>query len=179
MAPDLGGSKVSAIEAKQIIVSARLWAPKGRTGASSIKSDNPRPKKSLTIEDFSSSNVSGLKARASSVAKELGSDTARGRIGSLKLSIEGVNTFPEWWSSASPSDKTRVLTDKKHFDKLSGLMHVTLSNLMDECPFRGAVPAPSKEDDEDSANEEPVKPGRKIQKEKAPAGKGGTSTPRK
>jgi hypothetical protein len=138
---------ISVGDAKQRIIDAKLWAPKGKEGGKETK--DLLPKKSLCKEDFSGTTDDVLLKRANAVAKALGDTTARGRIGSLKLMIEGVDTFEKWWVNSAPSEKSRLLADKKHHDGFSDADHLRLSSLMVVCPFRGPVPASSQEEAEE------------------------------
>jgi len=94
-----------------------------------------------------------LLARANAVAKAVGDNTARGRIGSLRFMRDGVDTFEEWWSGASPNEKARLITDKKHLDSFQDSWVIRLSDIMDKCPFRGPVPKPSEEEEEEDEKE--------------------------
>jgi hypothetical protein len=139
-------------EAKQRIINKGLWTPggnsKGTKKPAANANNNPVPKKTLVAEDFLLDDDK-LRARALAVAKELGDTTARGRIGSLKMMIDGCDTFESWWTSAAPAEKTRLVAEKKHHDKFSGDEHKRLSSLLGTCPFRGPVPSPSEEDEDE------------------------------
>jgi len=140
-------TRVSVGDAKQRIIDANLWTPRGKQGSGGNPKKDLLPKKSLCKEDFNGDNDS-LFARATAVAGALGDTTARGRIGSLKMMIEGVDTFEDWWSGASASEKVRLLSDKKHHDLFSEGELTRVSALLTRSPFRGTVPSPSEEEEE-------------------------------
>jgi len=149
-------TKVAIGDAKSRIIEKKLWTP-GKQGskASTDKESNVAPKKSLRKEDFSLDNQK-LIARAEAVAKALGDSTARGRIGSLNLMIEGVDTFERWWSDAAPAEKSRLLTDKKHHDTFTDEEHIRLNKLLVQCPFRGPVPPLPQDEEEEQAKSNPT-----------------------
>lgn len=152
---DLGGkTHISAIEAKRLIEEKGLWSPKGGKNQSQ-KKEQPKPAKSIVVDDFNG-NDTQLLARARSVANALGPETARGRIGSHKLYKQGIDAFPKWWENASGDEKCRILTDRKHYDKLSSVHKSRLGGLFTDCPFRGTVPTPATEEED----EPPKRPGR-------------------
>jgi len=138
-------------DAKNRIIEKGLWSP-GKPGgkkAGETSKANALPKKSLCKDDFKE-NDDAVKSRAIAVAAAIGDTTARGRIGSLNLMIEGVDTFEEWWSSAAAAEKTRLLSDKKHHDQFSESDHLRVVNLLGgDCPFRGPIPEPSTEKEEE------------------------------
>jgi len=139
-------------DAKNRIIEKGLWSPGKPGGKKSGETSNVNalPKKSLCKDDFKE-NDDAVKARAIAVAAAIGDTTARGRIGSLDLMIEGVDTFEEWWSSAAAAEKTRLLSDKKHHDQFSESDHLRVVNLLGgDCPFRGLVPTPSQEKEEET-----------------------------
>jgi hypothetical protein len=160
LSPDIKTDKpvkdIAAGVAKQIIIEAGLWTP-GQRGVqkSSGNSGEQLPKRSLCKRDFDGTSDNALKARISSVAKEIGDDRARGRIGSLRLMVEGVDKFAAWWKQALPNDKMRLLADKKAIDQLDPQDILRFSRLTEECPFRGTVPTPSEEEED----QEPIKKG--------------------
>jgi hypothetical protein len=137
----------SPTDAKERIIQAGLWTPKVRgkktgTGKAVIQ----LPKKSLCKEDFMGNDQS-LLSRARSVANTLGDNTAAGRIGSMSLARKGKDTFATWWAGAGGERKSRLLTDKKHFDSLSREDKERLNTVLKDCPFRGSesVPTPTEE----------------------------------
>jgi hypothetical protein len=140
---------------KERIVKAGLWTPKG-SKASPGKTEQALPLRSLTKRDFEGDAINNLQARAEAVAKALTDTVARGRIGSLKLMIEGVDTFETWWKRAPHRDKSRLLTDGKHFEQLTDADHAALAARLTSCPFRGSVPTPTHEETDDE--EEPKPP---------------------
>jgi len=155
---EAAGKDIALGVAKQLIVDAGLWTPKGPKAKAGKDSENPLPKKSLVKDDFK--DPGKLASRAAEVASALRDTTARGRIGSLKLMLEGVDTFEEWWRKAPPSSKVRLLMDEKHFKQLTDTEHLRFSEVVVSCPFRGAVPAPAPEGDgaDDSEDEDPPRP---------------------
>jgi hypothetical protein len=147
-------TKIALGEAKERIIAAKLWAPKGAKSKTGDKKDGINlPKKSLVKGDFSGT-AETLKARALAVAKALGDTTARGRIGSLKLMLEGVDTFEKWWVDAPDSSKSRLLMDAKHHNDLTSDDHSSLARVLVGSPFRGSVPTPSEDGEEE--DEEPI-----------------------
>jgi hypothetical protein len=143
-------------EAKQRIIDAKLWVPKGKTEKGVGKKDDLLPKKSLVKADFSDERIKVLAKRAAEIAAALGDTTARGRIGSLKMMSEGIDTFDKWWVEAEPVHKTRLLSDSKHHKMLTAEDHAAFAAAVPLCPFRGSVPTPTHEEDEE--DEEPVPP---------------------
>jgi len=142
-------------DAKLRIIDAKLWTPKEKGGKAKDGDSNAfvSPKKSLCKEDFSL-NKEQLSKRVLEVSKALGDTVARGRIGSLKLMIDGAATFDDWWKGAAPAEKTRLLSDKKHHDTFSEADHLLIGGLVSKSPFRGVVPVPSKEDEDSDDPEE-------------------------
>jgi len=136
-------------DAKQRIVDAGLWTPRGQEKSKGTKKDDLLPLRSLTKKDFEEKDEKKLLARILAVAKELGDTTARGRIGSLKLMAEGIDTFDKWWQNANPPDKSRLLADAKHWKTFTRDDHVAVATLVRECPFRGSVPTPTPEEDDE------------------------------
>jgi len=140
---------VAVADAKQRIIDAKLWTPGNRGKEKATTTENARPKKSLIKEDFQDSDEK-LAARALAVASANTDTTARGRIGSLKMMIEGVDTFEQWWSEAAPSEKSRLLADKRHHEMFTDEDHIRLDSVLVRCPFRGSVPTPPKEEEEEA-----------------------------
>jgi len=91
-----------------------------------------------------------------SVANAVGDTTARGRIGSMGLSLTDVDNFSDWWSLADGAQKARLLSDKRHYEELSKEDRLRLNKLFKECPFRGSVPP--KEEAEETPKEKKTKP---------------------
>jgi len=147
-------SNIAIGDGKQRIIDNDLWTPGNRVQKAKGEETRILPKKSLCKEDFSKSDLN-LSARAEAVAKALTDTVARGRIGSLKLMIEGCDTFEKWWKDAAPSEKSRLLADKKHHDSFTESDHIRLNKIMVKCPFRGPVPTPSPEEEEAPRNLRP------------------------
>lgn len=150
--------------AKMLIVESGLWTP-GQKGKAS-KPDKPAelPKRSLVPADFDGKKDEALRARVTSVADAIGAERARGRIGSLRLMSDGVDTFKKWWKTQNPESRARLLTDKKSFDKLSASHLARLSEVVVDCPFPGPVPTPKEEEEEgeqSDGEEAPKASGRK------------------
>jgi hypothetical protein len=142
---------LSASEAKALIVEAKLWVPKGpKDKADKNKSAPAKPKKTLVPEDFKE-GPEAVKKRATEVAGVLTATVAKGRIGSLKLMIEDCDDFESWWQEAESKNKLRLFMDGKHLAKLSDDHINGFSTIMGKsCPFRGSVPTPSPEEEEDN-----------------------------
>jgi len=140
-------TEIAIGDAKSRIIEKNLWTPGNRGSEKAKEQKQTPPKKSLVKEDFLKSDQY-LLDRAKAVAEALNDTTARGRIGSLNLMVEGVDTFEEWWKSAAPTEKSRLLMDKKHHETLIDAEHVKLSELMKVCPFRGPVPTHTSEEEE-------------------------------
>jgi len=144
--------------AKQRIIDAKLWTPRGGQGKSTDgPQSNMLPKKSLVKSDFAGTSDM-LASRVAAVAAALGDTTARGRIGSLKLMVEGVDTFEEWWRQAPSSRKTRLVTDAKHHKELTAEDHAAFAAVVPGCPFRGSVPTPTHEEHESDEEDQPIPP---------------------
>jgi hypothetical protein len=142
-------------DAKQRIVEAKLWLPKGKQDKAE-KKDDLLPKRSLVKGDFSEEGKKKLSERARAVALALGDTTARGRIGSLKLMIQGVDTFDKWWLKAKPAQKSRLLTDAKHHKEMTAEDHAALAAAVPASPFRGSVPTPTHEEDDEEEEKESI-----------------------
>jgi len=115
-----------------------------------------------------------FEARLKSVADKIGASAAAGRIGSLKLYIEGADTFDKWWSAAPRESKLRLLCDERHLKAMTSDQRSTLlAAVPASSPFRGPVPTPSEEEEEaasqDSQREAPPK--EKSSKKKSKGGK--------
>jgi len=165
-----GSVDIPVGDAKARIISAGLWTPKGsEKGKDKVKKDDLLPLKSLTIKDFEEKDKEKFTARVLAVAKALGDTTARGRIGSLKMMIEGVDTFEDWWDEASPAQKARLLSDAKHYKEFGRGEMSAIADSLPACPFRGSVPTPTPEED---SKEEPVPPP-KAEGHGSPKGKNG------
>jgi len=168
-------TKIAVGDAKNRIIEAKLWTPGNKGAKGTTEPKNASPKRTLTKEDFALTDEK-LLARALAVASALGDTTARGRIGSLKFTIEEAKTFDEWWSDVgSPFEKTRLLMDKKHHESVTADQQRKLCSLVVNCPFRGPLLPPS---DEEGEEEEDPEPTREAPKPKAslqtPTGKGKT-----
>jgi len=103
------------------------------------------PASSLTERDFQEGG--NVPARVRSVSDKLGIKTIRGRILSVpELTIPiGDLTLEGWWSHATIRQKIRLLSDKKHFDKIfvgvgtpAGVA-TSMNNV--PSPFQGALRA--------------------------------------
>jgi len=139
---------ISAGKARELIINSGLWTPRGTKTKSDAK-EPARPKKSLIKDDFLD-GPEKVKERALAIAKVLTSTVAKGRIGSLKLMIEGMNTFDKWWKHAPPSAKIKLFADAKHIATFeAGMDHSFAEAMGDNCPFRGSVPTPKEEEDEE------------------------------
>lgn len=143
--------------AKQIVLDSGLLPKKGKSSNPGSK-EEALPVRSICAKDVENSNT--LEARIRAVAGKLGSSTALGRINSKKLHIQGVKTFQEWWSSASPEHKVQLVIDEKHLKSLTGEQLVILNEKLQsmESPFRGPLPQPTSDD---SAEEKENKEGEK------------------
>lgn len=151
-----GPADIPVGDAKERIIAANLWTPRGKEkGGNDKKTFDSLPLKSLVKRDFDEKDPKKFSARVLAVAKALGDTTARGRIGSLKMMIEGIDTFEKWWSDAKPAAKARLLSDAKHFKEFSREEIVQIAQSLIECPFRGSVPTPTPEEEEE---EGPVAP---------------------
>jgi hypothetical protein len=147
-------------EAKNRIIEAKLWAPKGaKQEKGDGKNKEALPAASLTKRDFEDDNDNNLYTRAIAIAKAIGDQKARGRIGSLNLMMEGVDTFESWWDNSTPREKTRILSDKKHHDELTVEQIVRFGTIFNDkpCPFRGPVPKKEQEEEEEK-QAEPIPP---------------------
>jgi len=155
-----GNADIPVGDAKARIISAGLWTPKVPEKGGDKKKGDLLPLKSLVKRDFDEKDPKKFATRVLAVAKALGDTTARGRIGSLKLMTEGIDTFEKWWEVANPAHKARLLTDAKHFKEFTRDEFVLIANSIPECPFRGSVPAPTpEEEDEEEKPTAPAKPG--------------------
>jgi hypothetical protein len=146
-------------DAKNRIIEAGLWTPKG-SKAQSSKIEGALPKKSLVKSDFEADKLDKLPDRVKAVALSLGDTTARGRIGSLKLMAEGVDDFDKWWKKASGKSKARLLTDSKHFETLTDVDFAAMAERVTQCPFRGPVPTPAPEGSDEDGDPIPPQKGR-------------------
>jgi len=159
--------------ARKRIEEAGLSTSRGRTKTKSPNSQaQPRPQRSLIVEDFLGSDAQ-LYERAKGVAEKLTSKAASGRIGSLDLMIEGCNTFQEWWDNAPPAHKLRLFMDEKHI-KLVDKSHVAkFIGVMKNCPFRDSVPTPKKDEGtEQTAKPKPQETSpKRAEKKQSPNGK--------
>jgi len=137
---------ISAAQAKQLIIEKGLWTPREKSKPSSKKDvESHRPSRSLTADDFNDGDEKVL-ARTLAIAKLQTDTVARGRIGSLKLMLDGADTFKNWWAVASSENKLRLFTDKKHLEGIAKPMQLRFGGIVKECPFRGPIPTPSEEE---------------------------------
>jgi hypothetical protein len=159
--PDLG-DEVSVGVIRDAVIKAKLWEPRGsKEKTKNGKREDMLPKKSLCKKDFEGNDAS-LVSRAQSVAKALGDNTGRGRIGSKSLGIEGADTFAKWWEEAEPEETIQLLADKKHLEELSNEDIKRLGNLL-PCPFRGPVPTPKEDEETKPVKKETAGKGKKIE----------------
>jgi len=150
--------------AKEKIIEAGLWKPRDRKIKGDAKGpSNPSPSGSLCAKDLELDDEK-LRARISAVAKAIGSDTARGRIGSLHLGAEGISSFDDWWAQANAPQRVRLLADGKHHKAIGAQGWMRISNLIAKPPFRGAVPQPKEEEE-----------GEEDEEAQVPAGQGSAS----
>jgi len=138
---------VSLGQAKEAIMKAGLWSPKGTRAQGSIKKEQARPAKSLVKADFADGPLK-LAERTRAVAQALTDTTARGRIGSLKLFVEGADSFEKWWSASPNNNKVRLFVDQKRYKELNQSDFDLFGQSVSECPFRGSVPTPTEEEDD-------------------------------
>lgn len=143
-------------QAKEAIINEGLWSPgnKGKKNSAGNPGEE-LPKRSLCKRDFEG-NDTALQARVTSVAKEIGDERARGRVGSLRLMQDGVDKFDKWWANSSAESKIRLLADKKAIAKLEPDDFLRFDRVITGCPFRGEVPTPSAEDEEEE-DDAPIK----------------------
>jgi hypothetical protein len=146
-------------EAKGRIIEGGHWTPRGQSKPKDGSNKELLPLKSLVKKDFDGKNKQELAKRAKAVALALTDTTARGRIGSLKLMREGIDTFDKWWRGAPPEWKSRLLSDSKHYKELDEEDHIALAECLPESPFRGTVPTPSPEEEETKKQAKPVAQG--------------------
>lgn len=135
---------------KDKIIEMKLWTPREKGIKAKKDKELALPIRSLTESDFDvkTSDEAFLK-RVAAVAAAIGDTRARGRIGSLQLMVEGVNTFEEWWRVAPNKSKALLLMDGKRVNQLTPTDGSRLGRLVVQCPFRGTVPSPSEEAEED------------------------------
>jgi hypothetical protein len=152
--------------AKQMIIDAGLWSP-GNGKQGKAKKNEELPKRSLCKRDFEG-NDNQLTARVRSVASAIGDERARGRVGSLKLMVQGVDSFKKWWETVDNDTKIRLVADKKSIESLDPADITRFGNVVRECPFPGAVPTPAEEDqdpdiqEDDEEDEEPIKGSKRL-----------------
>lgn len=142
------GLEISPAQLKERVVLKKLWSPKGNTSKKD-KEDDPLPKRSLVKKDFEGGDKKKLLERVVAVATALGSDNARGRIGSLNLMRDGITAFDKWWSVAPGSAKAKLLADGKHWKQFTRSETDLLGSVSSNCPFRGTVPTPKEEEKEE------------------------------
>lgn len=127
--------------AKQIIIASGLAPQKGNKNGNGKKKEEPLPARSLCAKDVE--KAANFVRRLKDVSNKIGPSTALGRIGSLKMHIDGVVTFEEWWAKAGSSERIALVTDKKHIDALDESESQKLKELIanvSESPFRGPFP---------------------------------------
>lgn len=149
----------TAVLAKEKIIEAKLWTPRDRKVKGGPEKKDPLPRSSLCVKDMDL-DENELKSRIAEVAKAIGSDTARGRIGSLRMAKADCETFDQWWSDATPPEKVRLLSDGKHHKLFTRAHFVKLQPLLVKAPFRGSVPLPPKEEEDEEDKEEQKSPAR-------------------
>jgi hypothetical protein len=131
--------------AKQSIRDSNLL-PMREGKAKGADKEQPLPSRSLTVRDLEDDKK--LEVRIAAVAKELGSTSVAGRIGSLQLYIEGADTFEGWWALATPLAKMQIFVQKRYQSGFDAKQLAALAaKLPSVCPFRGTVPTPKEEDD--------------------------------
>jgi len=138
--------------AKEAIIKSGLWSPKTKDSKNGKSKEQARPAKSLVKKDFED-GAAKIAERIVTVSGNLSDTTARGRIGSLKLYLEGADTFDKWWNVAPASSKVRLFTDQKHYKDLTPAEHELFVQAVPRCPFRGTVPTPSEEEEDQSEDE--------------------------
>jgi hypothetical protein len=163
-----GNADIPIGDAKTRIIAAGLWTPKVKEKGGDKKKEDLLPLRTLVKRDLEETDQKKLSLRIMAVAKALGDTTARGRIGSLKLMAEGVDTFEKWWEVANPAQKVRLLTDAKHFKEFTREEIAFIADSIPGCPFRGSVPTPTPEEDEE---EKPVNP--RKERSESPQSKNG------
>jgi hypothetical protein len=137
--------------AKQIIRSSGLFENQKAGGQKNPQKEQPFPTKSLCDRDFEEPHVKRLQHRIAEIASAIGGTAAAGRIGSLKLYFEGADNFKKWWGKAPLKSKVALLTNKKNFDLLTpDQIALIEENLPEQSPFRGAVPTPTEERDDEA-----------------------------
>jgi hypothetical protein len=105
------------------------------------------PKRALVGADLEA-GLAALQIRAASVGSQLSLPTFRGRILSLfRPEPSRFTTVEQWWASAAPEARFRVLSEQQKLDvvlgseQLSRELNALMPNVL--CPFRGAL-APQK-----------------------------------
>jgi hypothetical protein len=148
------GKDIAFGVAKQLIIVAGLWTPKGPK-VKNEKKENELPKKTIVQTEVVEGAEKELLLRAQAVAGALGDNVARGRIGSLKFMREGIDTFDSWWKVAPAAMKSRLFMDEKQHKLMSDQQHELFARVVSRSPFRGSVPSPSskEEDGNDSEDE--------------------------
>lgn len=184
-----GGTQVSISLSDQVPVpqGGRDLLPPGRakqlildSGLSSLKKGNqknketkgqPAPVRSLWAAD--ADDVDNLETRIKAVAMKLGSSVALGRIGSLKMHFEGVQSFEDWWSLAQPDQKVKLVMDDKHWKATSAEQAAVILGKLGEVgsPFRGPLPIKSQNDKKEEGQKKTDPPkGKAPQKAASPKG---------
>lgn len=174
MAP---GAAKAAIEASGLI-------PKKGKGQGNKTKEDPLPKKSLCKKDFEGDSKH-MQSRLTEVIKNLGGATIAGRIGSLKLFVEGATNISDWWKGTDPVNRVRVLCDQKNFDLLDPADVAKLGKVIGDSKqlFRAdfTVPSPSQEEEKEEPapnkkGKEPKPPKQKESKGKSLKKGAGSST---
>lgn len=147
------GLEFSPTQLKERVLAKKLWSPKGKT-APGGKKEQELPLRSLVKKDFEGADKDKLAKRAAAVATALGSDNARGRIGSLGLMSKGLNSFEKWWAAAPPLPKAKLLSDGKQWKQFTKSELDLLGAAVTNCPFRGTVPTPHEEEEKEEVAEE-------------------------
>lgn len=133
--------------AKQYILDSGLASLKKRGQGNKETGGQPLPVRSLCAAD--ADDVGKLDARIKAVAMKLGSSVALGRIGSLKMMIDGVQSFEDWWSRAKPDNKVKLVMDDKHWKTLTSEQASIILGKLEHMssPFRGPLPIKSEIDE--------------------------------
>lgn len=140
--------------ARQLIADSGLDNPKKQKATK--PNEQPQPLRSLT--ELDAKDDKNMVSRIAAVAAKIGNTAACGRIGSLKLFKDGVTDIESWWKVASNTERVQLLTQEKYFKQMSTESINTLgAAAAKNCPFRGSVPTPSKEE-EPAAPKKETKP---------------------
>jgi hypothetical protein len=141
--------------AKEAIFRMGLGKKKNKSTSSN---DQPLPIRSLCIKDAEEEDKKKVLSRILDVVKAVGPTVAAGRIGSLRIYVEGCDTFEKWWKKSDPSMKVRLLSTEKHFKALSEEHISRIGEVLPEkSPFLGSVPTPQEEEQKSSETKESSK----------------------